>query len=53
MPNPLYTFILDIYDFVCLGFMANQDSFVCTQLNSFKYCYVILIIQLSFVCPVK
>ena len=24
MPNPLYTFILNIYDFVWLGFMAYQ-----------------------------
>ena len=24
MPNPLYTYILDIYDLVWLGFMAYQ-----------------------------
>ena len=24
MPNPLYTYILDIYDLVSLGFMAYQ-----------------------------
>ena len=24
MPNPLYTYILNIYDLVCLGFMAYQ-----------------------------
>ena len=24
MPNPLYTYILDIYDLVLLGFMAYQ-----------------------------
>ncbi len=24
MPNPLYSFILKIYDLVCLGFMAYQ-----------------------------
>ena len=24
MPNPLYTYILNIYDFVWLGFMACQ-----------------------------
>ena len=25
MPNPFYTFILDIYDLVWIGFMANQS----------------------------
>ena len=25
MPNPLYTYILDIYDLVGLGFMAYQQ----------------------------
>ena len=24
MLNPLYTYVLDIYDLVCLGFMAYQ-----------------------------
>ena len=28
MPNPLYTYILDIYDLVWLGFMAYQPLLV-------------------------
>ena len=24
MPNPLYTYILNIYELLCLGFMAYQ-----------------------------
>ena len=28
-------------------FQTNQGSFVCWQLNDFKHCYVILIIQID------
>ena len=28
MPNPVYTYILNIYDLVWLGFMAHQPLYV-------------------------
>ena len=44
MPNPLYTYILNIYDFKT-HFVDNISEwayaiFFGTQLNGFKYCYV-------------
>ena len=30
--------------------LFNTNSFIGTQLNDFKYCYVILIIKFNFVC---
>ena len=27
MPNPIYTYVFNIYDLVCFGFMAYQPSY--------------------------
>ena len=42
MPNPVYTNIFDKVE--GSNFKMSQSSFVCTQFNGFKYCYIILIV---------
>ena len=52
MPNPLYTYILNIYDkwthFVDNIFKRAWAYLFYIQLNGFKYCHVSLTIHLNF-----
>ena len=43
IPNPVYTCILNIYDFPThfVDNILKRVFFFCTQLNGFKYCYAI------------
>ena len=54
MPNPLYRYILNI-DMICKHILSitflNNPGLFCSQLNSFKYCYITVTIQhQSFAC---
>ena len=43
MPNPLYTYILNvymIYEHILSIVLLNKRELFCTQLNGFKYCYI-------------
>ena len=40
MPNPLYTYILNIYDLVWLGFMAYQPLWVINAKSSLYIKYI-------------
>ena len=54
MPNSVYTYIsniwLDNLYFVDNVFKQDIISYVCTQLNDFKYCYVTVTIQCNCQC---
>ena len=51
MPNPLYTYILDIYDLKTVfvdNILKQVRVLSCTQFNGFKYCYLRKIILFTF-----
>ena len=44
MPNPIYTYTWFLNEYFIGNFIFKQPRFVCTQLTSFKYCCLTLVI---------